>query len=175
MTELTRHHQNPECNMLFTVLSERLEKIEQHDKHEQDKEIHEIGKSLVKFELLFQSQNDTINKIMEEFTENRRENVKLHKEKDKVIQDLSKNITEISHSLEFVSKSQKDIIESIHNLSKSTKTSIEDQNKKIDEINRRDTISVVDTIKKALGIILTSMIGSGIVVFYLISKYIPKG
>lgn len=155
------------CLAKFTELEKRVEKIEIHDSEKQDEKLNMIDKMMVRFEMMFESQNETnkqiferqeqtTNSILEKFAEYREENKKTGQERDGLIKELSDNMLKISDGM--TQMNQK--------MEKNDKK-METIDKKIESIDEKSKIDFMVIFKNALISFLLTGFGAGIAYIFL--------
>lgn len=112
------------CEIRFEEVYRRLDAVEKYNTEKQDEKINSIDKMVVKFEMLFAQQNETnktmneTNKIiLERFEEDRKENIKVGKERDAIIKELSQNVMKTTEELVKINTQQEKLSKEIEIIS----------------------------------------------------------
>ena len=113
------------CEIKFNEVYRRLDAVEKYNTEKQDEKINTIDKMMLKFEMLFAQQNETNKTMLERFEEDRKENIKVGKERDAIIKELSQNVMKTTEELVNISDQQRRLSEKIELVSEEVKTSNE--------------------------------------------------
>ena len=113
------------CSHQFNEVFRRLDAVEKYDKDLQDGKLDTFTQAIVKFEVLFSKQDDTIKGIMDKFDEYRRENVEVGKQRDLVVKELSDNVMKTTQELVKINDQQKAFSDKIEKISDDVKTANE--------------------------------------------------
>ena len=145
------------CEIKFNEVYRRLDAVEKYNTEKQDEKINTIDKMMVKFEMLFAQQNETnktmneTNKvILERFEEDRKENIKVGKERDAIIKELSQNVMKTTEELVNISDQQKKL------------------SKEIETISEKGKLDMPMIVKN---IIITALTGSSVAFIYFIVRF----
>ena len=109
--------QREACGIQFKEIFRRLDAVEKSDKELQEGKIDKFTEAIIRYEMLFSKQEDTIKGIMDKFDEYRRENVEVGKQRDEVIRELSANVMKTTEGLVKINDQQKALAEKIEKVS----------------------------------------------------------
>ena len=117
--------QREACGLQFNEIFRRLDAVEKSDKELQEGKIDKFTEAIVRYEMLFTKQDDTMKSIMDKFDEYRKENIEVGKQRDEVVKELSANVMKTTEELVKINDQQKALSEKIEKISDDVKTANE--------------------------------------------------
>ena len=117
--------QREACGLQFKEIFRRLGAVEKSDKDLQEGKIDKFTEAIIRYEMLFSKQEDTIKGIMDKFDEYRKENIEVGKQRDEVVKELSANVMKTTEELVKINDQQKALSEKIEKISDDVKTANE--------------------------------------------------
>lgn len=117
--------QREACGLQFKEIFRRLDTVEKSDKELQEGKIDKFTEAIIRYEMLFTKQDETIKGIMDKFDEYRRENVEVGKQRDLVVKELSDNVMKTTQELVKINDQQKAFSDKIEKISEDVKTANE--------------------------------------------------
>lgn len=113
--------QREACGLQFKEIFRRLDTVEKSDKELQEGKIDKFTEAIIRYEMLFTKQDETIKGIMDKFDEYRRENVEVGKQRDLVVKELSDNVMKTTQELVKINDQQKAFSDKIEKISEDVK------------------------------------------------------
>ena len=117
--------QREACGLQFNEVFRRLDTMEKHEKELQEGKIDKFTEAIIRYEMLFTKQDDTMKSIMDKFDEYRKENIEVGKQRDEVVKELSANVMKTTEELVKINDQQKALSEKIEKISDDVKTANE--------------------------------------------------
>jgi len=117
--------QREACGLQFKEIFRRLDAVEKSDKELQEGKIDKFTEAIIRYEMLFNKQDETMKNIMDKFDEYRKENIEVGKQRDEVVKELSANVMKTTEELVKINDQQKALSEKIEKISDDVKTANE--------------------------------------------------
>ena len=92
--------QRESCTVQFKEIFRRLDTVERYNVEKQDEKIDKFSQAMIRYEVLFDKQNETIKSIMEQFDTYRKENIQTGKERDSVMRDMVESLNRVYDQLQ---------------------------------------------------------------------------
>lgn len=149
------------CRVQFDEAFRRLDNIEKYNTDTQNERVSN-EKMMVRFEMMFDNQNETnrelftrqdetTKSILKQFDDYRQENIAIGKERDLAVKELSDNILKISNGMAHINAQ----------MEKNDKK-IETIDKKLESIDDKSKIDFLVMFKSSLIVVLSGCIGAAI-------------
>ena len=113
--------QRESCSVQFKEVFRRIDDLEKSDKDLHGGKIDKFTEAIIRYEILFGKQDETIKGIMDKFEEYRRENMEVCKERDDIVKELSKNVMKTTEELVKINDHQNILAERIECISNEVK------------------------------------------------------
>ena len=117
--------QREACGLQFKEIFRRLDAVEKSDKDLQEGKIDKFTEAIIRYEMLFTKQDETMKNIMDKFDEYRKENIEVGKQRDLVVKELSDNVMKTTQELVKINDQQKAFSDKIEKISDDVKTANE--------------------------------------------------
>ena len=117
--------QREACGLQFKEIFRRLDAVEKSDKDLQEGKIDKFTEAIIRYEMLFTKQDETMKNIMDKFDEYRKENIEVGKQRDEVVKELSANVMKTTQELVKINDQQKAFSDKIEKISDDVKTANE--------------------------------------------------
>ena len=113
------------CSHQFNEVYRRLNAVEKFDKDLQEGKIDKFTEAIIRYEMLFTKQDETMKNIMDKFDEYRKENIEVGKQRDEIVKELSANVMKTTEELVKINDQQKAFSDKIEKISDDVKTANE--------------------------------------------------
>lgn len=145
---------NKICELKMQTLIERIEKIEEYEKSVQEAKMAQFSEAIMRFNFLLEKHEETIDKVMQETRDNRKENQRIHEERDRIMQSFATSLLEVSNSMTSLS------------------STVERLDNKITEMDSSMKVDLRLLLQKSVTQLLLGALSGG--VFFMIMSYFSK-
>lgn len=113
--------QRESCTVQFKEIFRRLDTVERYNVEKQDGKIDKFSQAMIRYEVLFDKQNETIKSIMDKFDEYRRENIQTGRERDSVMRDMVESLNRVNDQLQSHDGKINDMVDKINSIDEKSK------------------------------------------------------
>ena len=113
--------QRESCTVQFKEIFRRLDTVERYNVEKQDEKIDKFSQAMIRYEVLFDKQNETIKSIMDKFDEYRRENIQTGRERDSVMRDMVESLNRVNDQLQSHDGKINDMVDKINSIDEKSK------------------------------------------------------